>query len=97
MKRVKLWSWLSLIFLFALGVAIILTHSRVIAIIWILSIIAIERIEYRIKYITTCYKMYNKKEIKSFDLNKFDTFVERFILKDVRKELKLDEKLDSKA
>lgn len=97
MKRVKLWSWLSLIFLLILGVAIILTHSRIVAIIWILSIIVIERIEYRVKYITTCYKMYNKKEIKSFDLNKFDTFVERFILKDVRKELKLDEKLDSKA
>lgn len=97
MKRVKLWSWLSLIFLLALVVAIILTHSRIIAIIWILSIIVIERIEYRIKYITTCYKMYNKKKIKSFNLDKFDMFVEKFILKDVREELKLDEKLDSKA
>ena len=97
MKRVKLWSWLSLIFLFALVVAIILTHSRIIVIIWILSIIAIERIEYSIKYITICYKMYNKKKIKSFNLDKFDMFVEKFILKDVREELKLDEKLDSKA
>lgn len=97
MKRVKLWSWLSLIFLLTLGVVIILTHSRIIAIIWILSIIVIEGIEYRIKYITTCYKMFNKGDIKGFDLNKFDTFVESFILKDVRKDLKLDEKLDSKA
>lgn len=97
MKRVKLWSWLSLIILFMLGVAIILTRSKVVAVIWILSIIVIEGIEYRIKYITTCYKMFNKGDINGFDLNKFDTFVENFILKDVRKDLKLDEKLDSKA
>lgn len=97
MKRVKLWSWLSLLFLSGLGVAIILTHSRIVAIIWILSIIAVERIEYSIKYITTCYKMLNKNSIKGLKLNKFDTFIERLILKDVRKELKLDEKLDSKA
>ena len=97
MKRVKLWSCLSLIFLLILGVAIILTHSRVVAVIWILSIIVIEGIEYRIKYITTCYKMFNKGDIKGFDLNKFDTFVENFILKDVRKDLKLDENLDSKT
>ena len=97
MKRVKLWSWLSLLTLILFGVAILLTQSKVISIIWIFLIIIVERIEYRIKYITTCYKMLNKKEIKSFDLDKFDSFVESFILKDVRKELKIDEKLDNKA
>lgn len=97
MKRVRLWSLLSFIFLVIFGVAVILTHSKIISVVWILSIIVFEVIEYRIKYITTCYKMYNRKNIKSFKLNKFDSFIESFILKDVRKELKLDEKLDDKA
>lgn len=97
MKRVKLWSLLSLILLVILGVAILLTHSKIISVIWVLLIIIFEIIEYRIKYITTCYKMLGAKNIEHLDLNKFDSFIESFILKDVRKELKLDEKLDDKA
>lgn len=90
MKRVKLYSFFSWIYLVSLGIVLILTHFKAIAVIWIFSVIAFEIVEYRIKYITTCYKMYNKKELKSFDLNKFDLFIERLVLKDVRKELKID-------
>lgn len=97
MKRVKSWSLLSLLWLIALGVVILLTHSKIVSIIWVLLIIIFELIEYRIKYITTCYKMLNGKNIEYLKLNKFDRFIENFILKDVRKELKLDEKLDKKA
>lgn len=97
MKRVKLYSFISWIYLVLLGVVLIFTHFKVIAVIWIVSVIAFEIVEYRIKYITTCYKMYNKKELKSFDLNKFDLFIERVILKDVRKELKIDAKENKEA
>lgn len=97
MKRVKLYSFLSWIYLVFLGVVLIFTHFKVIAVIWIISVIVFEIVEYRIKYITTCYKMYNKKELKSFNLNKFDLFIERFILKDVRKELKIDAKENKEA
>lgn len=97
MKRVKLWSLLSLILLVILGVVILLTHSKIVSVIWFLLIIIFEVIEYRIKYITTCYKILGVKNIEHLKLNKFDSFIESFILKGVRKELKLDEKTDIKA
>lgn len=97
MKRVKLWSLLSLMLLIILGVVILLTHSKIVSVIWVFLIIIFEVIEYRIKYITTCYKILGGKNIEHLKLNKFDSFIESFILKGVRKELKLDEKMDIKT
>lgn len=93
MLRLKIFNMLILIILEVIGVAFIFTRFTFLPVIFIFLIILFELISYKIKYIIICYKLKYKNEINNFKLSKFDSIISNILLKDLKREWKLDEKI----